>query len=215
MILYVHLNDFSIFWLIFRIFSPFSAKFHYFNPQSGKSISILTHFQFIDYNETSLYNVTIDKKGRIFMFIYLFLSILFVSADQVVKMFTVNHFSLHEGMEFIKGIVSILYVRNTGAAWGMFEGKMFFFYLITAVAVGTLLYLMFKEKGKSKLLLTAYSLILAGAVGNFIDRIRLGYVVDMFKFEFIDFPIFNVADICLTIGVIFLFYYVIFKEQSK
>ena len=149
------------------------------------------------------------------MLLYLILSILFVIADQVVKMCIVNNFSLHEGMEFIKGIVSILYVRNTGAAWGMFEGKMFFFYLITAVAVGTLLYLMFKEKGKSKLLLTAYSLILAGAVGNFIDRIRLGYVVDMFKFEFIDFPIFNVADICLTIGVIFLFYYVIFKEQSK
>ena len=149
------------------------------------------------------------------MLVYLILSILFVIADQVVKMWTVNNFSLHEGMEFMKGIVSILYVRNTGAAWGMFEGKMFFFYLITAVAVGTLLYLMFKEKGKSKLLLTAYSLILAGAVGNFIDRIRLGYVVDMFKFEFIDFPIFNVADICLTIGVIFLFYYVIFKEQSK
>lgn len=149
------------------------------------------------------------------MLLYLILSILFVIADQVVKMWTVNNFSLHEGMEFMKGIVSILYVRNTGAAWGMFEGKMVFFYLITAVAVGTLLYLMFKEKGKSKLLLTAYSLILAGAVGNFIDRIRLGYVVDMFKFEFIDFPIFNVADICLTIGVIFLFYYVIFKEKSK
>ena len=149
------------------------------------------------------------------MLLYLFLSILFVIADQVVKMWIVNNFSLHDGMELIKGIVSILYVRNTGAAWGMFEGKMIFFYLITAVAVGTLLYLMFKEKGKSKLLLTAYSLILAGAVGNFIDRIRLGYVVDMFKFEFIDFPIFNVADICLTIGVIFLFYYVIFKEQSK
>ena len=149
------------------------------------------------------------------MLLYLILSILFVIADQVVKMWIVNNFSLHEGMEFMKGIVSILYVRNTGAAWGMFEGKMFFFYLITAVAVGTLVYLMFKEKGKSKLLLTAYSLILAGAVGNFIDRIRLGYVVDMFKFEFIDFPIFNVADICLTIGVIFLFYYVIFKEQSK
>ena len=149
------------------------------------------------------------------MLLYLFLSILFVIADQVVKMWTVNNFSLHEGMEFMKGIVSILYVRNTGAAWGMFEGRMVFFYLITAVAVGTLLYLMFKEKGKSKWLLTAYSFILAGAVGNFIDRIRLGYVVDMFKFEFIDFPIFNVADICLTFGVIFLFYYVIFKEQSK
>jgi len=149
------------------------------------------------------------------MLVYLILSILFVIVDQVVKMWIVNNFSLHDGMELIKGLVSILYVRNTGAAWGMFEGKMVFFYLITAVAVGTLLYLMFKEKGKSKLLLSAYSLILAGAVGNFIDRIRLGYVVDMFKFEFIDFPIFNVADICLTIGVIFLFYYVIFKEQSK
>ena len=149
------------------------------------------------------------------MLVYLILSILFVIVDQVVKMWIVNNFSLHDGMELIKGLVSILYVRNTGAAWGMFEGKMVFFYLITAVAVGTLLYLMFKEKGKSKLLLTAYSLILAGAVGNFIDRIRLGYVVDMFKFEFIDFPIFNIADICLTIGVIFLFYYVIFKEQSK
>ena len=149
------------------------------------------------------------------MLVYLILSILFVIVDQVVKMWIVNNFSLHDGMELIKGLVSILYVRNTGAAWGMFEGKMVFFYLITAVAVGTLLYLMFKEKGKSKLLLSAYSLILAGAVGNFIDRIRLGYVVDMFKFEFIDFPIFNVADTCLTIGVIFLFYYVIFKEQSK
>lgn len=149
------------------------------------------------------------------MLLYLILSILFVIVDQVVKIWIVNNFSLHDGMELIKGLVSILYVRNTGAAWGMFEGKMVFFYLITAVAIGTLLYLMFKEKGKSKLLLTAYSLILAGAVGNFIDRIRLGYVVDMFKFEFIDFPIFNVADICLTIGVIFLFYYVIFKEQSK
>ena len=140
------------------------------------------------------------------MFLYLMLSAVLIIADQLVKLWIVNNFNLHDGMQFINGIVSLLYVRNTGAAWGMFEGK---------IAVGTLLYLMFKEKGKSKLLLIAYSLILAGAVGNFIDRIRLGYVVDMFKFEFIDFPIFNVADICLTFGVIFLFYYVIFKEQSK
>jgi len=90
---------------------------------------------------------------------------------------------------FINGIVSLLYVRNTGAAWGMFEGKMFFFYAITAVAVGTLLYLMFKEKGKSKLLLTAYAFILAGAVGNFIDRISQGFVVDMFHLDFVNFAI--------------------------
>ena len=68
------------------------------------------------------------------MLLYLILSILFVIVDQVVKIWIVNNFSLHDGMELIKGLVSILYVRNTGAAWGMFEGKMVFFYLITAVA---------------------------------------------------------------------------------
>ena len=132
------------------------------------------------------------------MFLYLILSAVLIITDQLVKLWIVNNFNLHDGMQFINGIVSLLYVRNTGAAWGMFEGKMVFFYAITAVAVGTLLYLMFKEKGKSKWLLTAYSFILAGAVGNFIDRISQGFVVDMFHF-----------------GVIFLFYYVIFKEQSK
>lgn len=149
------------------------------------------------------------------MILYFLASIIFVILDQLVKLWVVQSFDVLKGSEFIHGVVSLLYIRNTGAAWGMFEGKMFFFYAITLVAVCGLIYLMFKEKGKSKLLLSAYSLILAGAVGNFIDRVRLGYVVDMFKFEFIDFPIFNVADICLTCGVILLFYYVIFKEQQK
>ena len=74
------------------------------------------------------------------MFLYLILSAVLIIADQLVKLWIVNNFNLHDGMEFINGLVSILYVRNTGAAWGMFEGKMFFFYAITAVAVGTLLY---------------------------------------------------------------------------
>ena len=72
------------------------------------------------------------------MFLYLILSAVLIIVDQLVKLWIVNSFSLHDGMEFINGLVSILYVRNTGAAWGMFEGKMFFFYAITAVAVGTL-----------------------------------------------------------------------------
>ena len=77
------------------------------------------------------------------MFLYLILSAVLIIADQLVKLWIVNSFSLHDGMGFINGLVSILYVRNTGAAWGMFEGKMFFFYAITAVAVATLLYLCF------------------------------------------------------------------------
>ena len=61
------------------------------------------------------------------MFLYLILSAVLIIADQLVKLWIVNNFSLHDGMQFINGIVSLLYVRNTGAAWGMFEGKMFFF----------------------------------------------------------------------------------------
>jgi len=148
------------------------------------------------------------------MFLYLILSAILIIADQLVKLWIVNSFSLHDGMEFINGLVSILYVRNTGAAWGIFEGKMFFFYAITAVAVGTLLYLMFKEKGKSKLLLTAYAFILAGAVGNFIDRISQGFVVDMFHLDFINFAIFNVADMYLTFGVAILLLMILKEEKD-
>ena len=149
------------------------------------------------------------------MIIYLVLSLLFIAADQAMKVWIVSNFALHTGQELLPGVVKLFYIQNTGAAWGILAGQQFIFYIITVFGVSAILYLMFQERGKSKFALTTYSLLLAGALGNFIDRVRLGYVVDMFQFEFIDFPIFNVADICLTFGVIFLFYYIIFKEQSK
>ena len=113
------------------------------------------------------------------------------------------------------GIVKLFYIQNTGAAWGILAGQQFVFYIITIFGVSAILYLMFQEKGKSKFALTTYSLLLAGALGNFIDRVRLGFVVDMFQFEFIDFPIFNIADICLTVGVAALFLYILIVERKK
>ena len=70
------------------------------------------------------------------MFLYLILSAVLIIADQLVKLWIVNNFNLHDGMQVINGIVSLLYVRNTGAAWGMFEGKMVFFYAITGAEIG-------------------------------------------------------------------------------
>lgn len=74
---------------------------------------------------------------------------------------------------------------------------------------------MVKNRGGHVLLMVGFSLILAGAIGNFIDRIRLGYVVDMFQLDFIQFPIFNVADMSLCIGVACLFIYTFFEERLK
>lgn len=92
---------------------------------------------------------------------------------------------------------------------------MMFFYIMTVVVVAVLLYMLVKNIKNSKWLTIGLSLILAGALGNFIDRLRLGYVVDMFKTEFIDFPIFNVADMALVIGVACVFIYLILDERKE
>lgn len=149
------------------------------------------------------------------MIIFLALSAVLIGLDQFVKSWIVQTLALHTGKYFIKGIVELFYIQNSGAAWGIFAGRMSFFYVVTIIAIAAMLYLMFQERKNSKILMLAYSFILAGAVGNFIDRIRLGYVIDMFRLEFIDFPIFNVADICLTIGVLILFVYLLFVEGKK
>lgn len=152
------------------------------------------------------------------MFLYYGLVAILVLIDQFVKFWTVNSFDLNTGSEFIPNILSFFYIQNDGAAWGIFSGQMWLFAIITLVVIGMLIVMLHRDAKDSKFLAWAISFILAGAIGNFIDRMRLGYVVDMFKLEFMEFPIFNVADICLTIGVILMFIYLFFiegKEESK
>lgn len=126
--------------------------------------------------------------------------ILLLILDQLVKYWTVTNLALHTGQELVPNVVSLFYIRNTGAAWGVLSGNILFFVVITIAICGGLMFWAHKEKRRS-IEYVSYVLIFAGAMGNFIDRLRLGYVVDMFKLEFIDFPIFNIADICLTLGV--------------
>ncbi|KAA9301995.1 MULTISPECIES: signal peptidase II [Aerococcus] len=134
--------------------------------------------------------------------------------DQVVKAWTVNHLALLESQSLIPHVLSLQYIQNRGAAWGMLEGQMGFFFIITFVVVGVLTYTLYKERKQSLLLRTALSLMIGGALGNFIDRLRLGYVVDMFRLDFIDFPIFNLADVCLTLGVFLCLIYLLFFEEA-
>ncbi|WP_394896607.1 signal peptidase II [Enterococcus hirae] len=150
--------------------------------------------------------------------IYFMISGLLVALDQWVKWWIVNDLSLGETKTLIPGVLSLNHIRNTGAAWSMLEGKMWFFVIITVIAVIVVVTLMVKNRKQgNRWLLTGLSFILAGAIGNFIDRVRLGYVVDMFRTDFMNFPIFNVADMTLVCGVILILIYIILdeKEQGK
>lgn len=92
---------------------------------------------------------------------------------------------------------------------------MIFFYIVTFIVVGVIVYYMQTQGRNDKKFAFALSLILGGAIGNFIDRLLLKYVVDMIRLEFIDFPIFNVADMALTMGVAFMILYLFYDEWKE
>jgi len=148
------------------------------------------------------------------MVAYLIFTAVLVIIDQITKYLTVENIALNEVVEFIPNIVSFTYIRNTGAAFSILEGQMWFFYIVTIIVVAFLLYYMYTEAGEDKILGFILATVLAGALGNFIDRLLHQYVIDMIQLEFIDFAIFNVADSLLTVGVILLFIYTIYDEQT-
>lgn len=149
------------------------------------------------------------------MILYYLLAAGLIAIDQLVKWGIVQNFALYDELELLPNVFSLYYVQNRGAAWGMLEGQMGFFFIITVLVVGYLVYTFHNLPQKNVLAGISFSLFLAGALGNFIDRMRLGYVVDMFRFDFIDFPIFNVADVFLTIGVGTMMVYLLFFEKEE
>ena len=138
--------------------------------------------------------------------------------DKWTKSLAVAHLMNKEPFIIIDGVFQLRYLENRGAAFGMMQGQQTFFLITGIIAVIVLAYVYFKLPWKKRFLpLRAVALFIAsGAVGNMVDRVVLGYVVDFFYFELIDFPIFNVADIyvtCATIvlALLILFYY---KEEE-
>ena len=144
--------------------------------------------------------------------------IILIVFDQWTKYLAVEHLMNKEPFIIIDGVFQLRYLENRGAAFGMMQGQQTFFLITGIIAVIVLAYVYFKLPWEKRFLpLRAVALFIAGgAVGNMIDRVALGYVVDFFYFELIDFPIFNVADIyvtCATIvlALLILFYY---KEEE-
>ena len=145
---------------------------------------------------------------------YLLIPALAVALDQLVKYLTVAYLKPVGEIPLIEGVFHLEYVENRGAAWGAMEGQMLFFYAVTAVMLVGMILALRKNWVRGVFGRTVVLLLIGGTLGNFIDRVRLGYVVDMFSFTLIDFPVFNVADIFLTCGCGALFVYLIFFDDK-
>ena len=147
---------------------------------------------------------------------FLLLSLVIVIIDQVVKHWVRGNIALYDEIEFIPGVLSLTYFQNTGAAFSSFATMTGLLTAVSLVVSIALIVIIWRRVMPDFLGMLALSLVLGGAVGNCIDRALLGYVVDMFHTEFMNFAVFNVADIGVSIGGVLLCIYVLFfwKEEK-
>ena len=156
-----------------------------------------------------------------FLFMALF-ALAITAADQFTKFLTVTNIPLFGNVPVLPGIFRLTYVRNTGAAFSVFRGMQWLFVLVFVVLTVLILWEYFKKP----MAFTTFerwciAAIYGGGLGNMIDRVRLGYVVDMIETEFITFPVFNLADCFITCGCILLMVHLVFfnkefwKEEKK
>ena len=145
-----------------------------------------------------------------------------VAADQITKFLTVANIGLHVDKPFIPNFLSLTYEQNRGAAFSSFEGMQWLFALIFGVFTVLILWEYFKKPMPfSKFERWCIAAIYGGGLGNMIDRVRMGYVVDMIQTDFMDFPVFNVADCFITCGCFAMLFSLVFinkefwKEEKK
>lgn len=147
--------------------------------------------------------------------IYLILTIGLILIDQITKIITLKQLAPIGSVTIIENILSFTYVENRGAAFGIMQNSRIFFLIFTVILIGAIIYYTIKTKQNSKFYLISTSLIIAGGLGNFIDRLFRGYVVDMIEVTFIDYPVFNFADICIVIGAILFCVYMLFSKPEN
>lgn len=130
--------------------------------------------------------------------------------DQLTKFFALRFLSLNTPVPLIKNFLNLTLVHNRGAAFGLFQNQLLIFVLVSFFAIGLILYNL-KNKTNSIILKFSLSLILGGCVGNLIDRLRFGFVVDFLDLRI--WPVFNIADSVITIAAFFLTWELLFKKN--
>ena len=146
--------------------------------------------------------------------LYAILAVLLVVLDQAVKFAVRANIGLDQSVPFLPHILDLAYVQNTGAAFSILQSHTWLLALVSLAVVLVLCWLTVRGFFQNTLGRVSAALVLAGGVGNLIDRVVFGFVTDMFRTTFIDFPVFNVADCCVTVGVPLLFVYVLLYVKT-
>lgn len=156
------------------------------------------------------------KKRRFFLKAFLLLALL-IAFDQYSKLLAIRYLYEQNPIEIIPGVFELHYLRNAGAAFGIFQNRQTFFLLTTVIVVLAIILLLYRlpEERKFSFLKWDLILLISGALGNFIDRAAQQYVTDFFYFKLIDFPIFNVADCYVCVAVFFLAVLLIFVYKDE
>ncbi|MBR3791346.1 MAG: signal peptidase II [Clostridia bacterium] len=152
------------------------------------------------------------------MFLWSLIVVLIIAVDQLSKYWVVNNIGMRDSVSVIPKVIDFVYVKNTGAAFSFLSDKNYGIVILSIISVlfsvGVILF-MIKYRPKNKLLSVSLALMLSGAIGNVIDRIFRGYVVDFIEMIFIDFPVINIADIAITFGAAMIIIYVLFFDKAK
>lgn len=149
------------------------------------------------------------------MILWGIIALAIIALDQITKYLVINNISASDTITAIKGIIDFVYVKNTGGAFSILNNATWLLSIISVVfCVGVIVYFI-KNKPQKKNECMALTLMFAGALGNAIDRIFRGFVIDFIKTSFIDFPVFNIADIAITVGAVLLVVQIVFYDSSK
>lgn len=157
-----------------------------------------------------------NKRRIILLIVDLLLAILLISFDQLTKYYAVLMLKDQPPYSVVDGVFELHYLENNGAAFGILQGQKFFFLFIAAIVLGMIFYVLFKMPYQKKYIKLHMTLVLitSGAIGNLIDRVRFNYVVDFLYFSLINFPVFNVADIYVTVAAFFLVVLLLFVYKE-
>lgn len=155
------------------------------------------------------------KKNPIEYIIYWAVITSVIALDMITKFISYALLSKVETVPIIKGVIHFTYVENRGAAFGMLKDHRWVFISISTVVIIAFLCYLFLGHAESRLMGVALSLVTAGGLGNMVDRLALGYVVDFIDFRLINFAVFNVADSCVCIGAGMLILYLILEIRKE
>ena len=150
------------------------------------------------------------------MVIILVLTLLLTSLDQILKLVINNQFDLNKSIEIIPNFFNLTHVHNYGAAWSILNNKSFFLVLVALAALVMIYFYFIKGKSLKKIDIIFISMLISGIIGNMLDRIRLGYVIDYLDFNIFgyDFPVFNLADTLIVLAIIILIIKTLKEEKN-